>query len=393
MATPFPTHLFKSTKGEKDFKACLHVLQRLPSIAVLLGDAAQHAQLPPPARELLRWLLTPDNRRANTFAPVSLEQFSEHVRSARYQQAGAATGKATVPPDFRIPAEVPTAILRRLPDSNAAAGAAAAFAQPVVAFHGTCFENVHSILNTGLVNVSATRATMQRNGAIFGAGIYLRCGAARRPEGSRVWRVHASVPWVKRKSVGAAAVPRARSTRFDVAFSFSKPAAGWRHSALGGMCRCLLVCEVDMAKVAPGDDGSSSSSSAAAASTGGPQEGSSGGAAASGHRGGGGGGSGTQQASPSSSSSALPESYLLVTRPDAIRLLYVLVYREQGPEAARAGGLVRHWPSVLVGLYLVFILVQSLLHNRQVQLQLGRWWRRVVAEGPDAHVPAWQRWQ
>lgn len=34
-------------------------------------------------------------------------------------------------------------------------------------------QNVHSIMNTGLLNFSGTR--MQRTGAIFGSGIYTRC--------------------------------------------------------------------------------------------------------------------------------------------------------------------------------------------------------------------------
>ncbi len=49
---------------------------------------------------------------------------------------------------------------------------ASIFTRPVIAYHGTCMENLHSILNTGLLNFSGTR--MGRNGAIFGNGIYLR---------------------------------------------------------------------------------------------------------------------------------------------------------------------------------------------------------------------------
>ena len=39
------------------------------------------------------------------------------------------------------------------------------------AFHGTYLEALHSIIHVGLQNLSGT--TLQRNGAIYGKGIYL----------------------------------------------------------------------------------------------------------------------------------------------------------------------------------------------------------------------------
>ena len=40
-----------------------------------------------------------------------------------------------------------------------------------VAFHGSCSDNLHSILHNGLQNLSGTRR--ERSGAIFGDGVYL----------------------------------------------------------------------------------------------------------------------------------------------------------------------------------------------------------------------------
>ncbi len=77
---------------------------------------------------------------------------------------------------------------------------------PVLAFHGTSFENLYSILQNGLLNLTGT--LLQRTGANYGDGIYL-------------------------------------STNFDVAFHFSVPADAWSNSSLGNRLRCLLVCEVD----------------------------------------------------------------------------------------------------------------------------------------------------
>lgn len=74
----------------------------------------------------------------------------------------------------------------------------------VVAFHGTSFENLHCILHAGMVNVSG----LQRNGALFGEGIYL-------------------------------------STAFSVAFSFTHPTPAWQGSSIGSRLRCMLVCSVD----------------------------------------------------------------------------------------------------------------------------------------------------
>eukprot|EP00249_Psilotum_nudum_P009412 c21919_g1_i1 orf=44-751(-) len=75
----------------------------------------------------------------------------------------------------------------------------------IIAFHGTAAENMHSIVRCGLLNLSNTN--LQRNGAIFGGGIYL-------------------------------------STDPMVALGFSKASDGWHLSCFGQRIKYLLVCEV-----------------------------------------------------------------------------------------------------------------------------------------------------
>eukprot|EP00775_Hariotina_reticulata_P010291 gene10291-10450_t len=75
-----------------------------------------------------------------------------------------------------------------------------------MAYHGTNFANLHSILHNGLLAASGTR--LQTSGAAFGSGIYL-------------------------------------STDFDVAYAFSKGAEAWQSSCIGRQLRCVLLCDVD----------------------------------------------------------------------------------------------------------------------------------------------------
>jgi hypothetical protein len=80
--------------------------------------------------------------------------------------------------------------------------------QRLMAYHGTDFANVHSILHNGLLAASGTR--LQTYGAVFGSGVYL-------------------------------------SSDFDVAFAFSKGAEAWGSSCIGRQLRCVLLCDVDPA--------------------------------------------------------------------------------------------------------------------------------------------------
>ncbi|BBN10927.1 poly [ADP-ribose] polymerase 16 [Marchantia polymorpha subsp. ruderalis] len=75
----------------------------------------------------------------------------------------------------------------------------------IMAFHGTTAENLHSILRCGLLNMSKT--PLQRNGAMFGEGVYL-------------------------------------STDLSVALTFSKSGESWERSCLGSKVSYVLLCEI-----------------------------------------------------------------------------------------------------------------------------------------------------
>lgn len=75
----------------------------------------------------------------------------------------------------------------------------------LIAYHGTDFSNLHSILHNGLLAASGTR--LQSTGAVFGSGIYL-------------------------------------AQDFDVAYAFCKAREGWIGSSIGHHLRCVLLCEV-----------------------------------------------------------------------------------------------------------------------------------------------------
>ena len=123
----------------------------------------------------------------------------------------------------------------------------------VTAFHGTSFENLHSIIRSGLVPASNTK--LERTGAAFGNGIYLAKDLA-------------------------------------VSYAFSSPAGQrWKGSTLvpeGTRLRCILVCQVEQ---------SSTNSS--------------------------------QLSSSQLSSSSVPEHYLIIDRPDLIRIQYLLLYLDK----------------------------------------------------------------
>ncbi|KAL2632129.1 hypothetical protein R1flu_016815 [Riccia fluitans] len=75
----------------------------------------------------------------------------------------------------------------------------------IMAFHGTTTENLHSILRCGLLNMSKT--TLQRNGAMYGEGVYL-------------------------------------STDLSVAVTFSKMGQSWERSCFGSKVSYILLCEI-----------------------------------------------------------------------------------------------------------------------------------------------------
>jgi hypothetical protein len=95
----------------------------------------------------------------------------------------------------------------------------------------------------------------------------------------------------------------------------------WRHTTLGNSARCLLVCVVDSSKHNADDDAQAGSSGVAA-------------------------------------------GYLLVQRPDAVRLLAVLLYAEKH---STASGGRRRWSLsvVVVVVYVVALFVQWVMNNRR----------------------------
>ncbi|KAF5836454.1 hypothetical protein DUNSADRAFT_5901 [Dunaliella salina] len=159
-----------------------------------MRDPASLQALPQPSIALLAWLLLPETRKQLLFHSIPPSTFAKQLQQVQ---------PGILPPHFEAN-QAPSAIFALDRPSSSTAR------RPVVAYHGTAMENLHSILNTGLINASGTR--LQRTGAAFGDGIYL-------------------------------------STRHSVAYSFSRPSDSWKKSALGTRMRCLLVCEVDMDKI------------------------------------------------------------------------------------------------------------------------------------------------
>ncbi|GIL63880.1 hypothetical protein Vafri_17892 [Volvox africanus] len=107
------------------------------------------------------------------------------------------------------------------------------------------------------------------------------------------------------------------STRYDTALCFCEPYATWRRSRFGTKQRALLVCEVDMEKCKHVEEA----------------------------------GSGDAQ---------IPETYLLVSSSDGVRLLYVLLYCDaRHPQRS-----LRITPcTVIIALYIVFLLGKALVET------------------------------
>ncbi|GAB4813523.1 hypothetical protein N2152v2_000569 [Parachlorella kessleri] len=188
VCTPFPSGLFGSGES-KDFEALRSCLASLPSLAVL-GDGPAWRQLSTQQLLLLRWLATHPRCPTSRFSRVALEDVKRRLPNR----------SGWVSDIVHNPSLRPQCIIQLVPNS------ALDVEGRVLAFHGTHFENVHSILHLGLLNLSGTR--LERTGAAFGKGIYF-------------------------------------STELTVAFAFCQPGVTWRGSALGGRQRCLFVCGID----------------------------------------------------------------------------------------------------------------------------------------------------
>ncbi|KAI7845021.1 hypothetical protein COHA_001387 [Chlorella ohadii] len=182
---PFPSPLFGDGDA-RDYAALLQNLQALPP----LGAPGAAARLSAQQLSLVSWLLTHPRRPVASMRRCTLRQVQEQLPSLTGWVADIGMN-----PSLR-----PTAVLQlsAVPPSVGSSR--------VLAFHGTSFENLHSILHHGLLNASGTR--LERTGSAFGKGIYF-------------------------------------SSELAVAYAFCQPAEGWAGSALGRRLRCLLVCSIE----------------------------------------------------------------------------------------------------------------------------------------------------
>eukprot|EP00803_Ostreobium_quekettii_P006398 evm.model.scf_398.1 EVM.evm.TU.scf_398.1 scf_398:7956-9053(+) len=190
---PFPSHLFQQRSGGKDYGACWSAVSGIPSVQTL-QEGAGLSSCTDTTVGLLSWLLN-GKRRRHKLRAASAADFAQSVRlmgDARWQAPRAEERRGTV--------YDPSLILKVETE-----GTEHVQGRKALAYHGTHMENVHSILQNGLLSFSGTR--LERNGAIYGEGIYL-------------------------------------STDPRVAYMFCKPAQAWPNSALGECLTCLLVCQV-----------------------------------------------------------------------------------------------------------------------------------------------------
>lgn len=253
VCVPFPKQ-FQLSNNTRDYSALQHCLDTLPSLSELCklssqtSTAALKEKLTSQQRELLEWTLASHPRRkASAFQPISLLTFLKEVPPARLTGSHASN-----------PSLLPHAVFKLQPqaqanfaDSNAAVNGfedAIHKSSTVIAFHGTSFENLHSIIRSGLVPASGTK--LERNGKTYGEGIYL-------------------------------------STELPVAYSFCNGAERWKGSSLapdGTRLRCILVCGVK--ENATKDE--------------------------------------TEIINKNGDQP--PEHYLVIDRPDLVKILYILVY-------------------------------------------------------------------
>lgn len=213
VCTPFPTSLFATEQGEKDFGAAEDAIKEFSKLYVdsgMIGSEILHgsakcenllSSLSFKSLKFLQWLLRLRYEVHIVGDPAI--QLPREVAGKLYGSQKSAIALSGVLPSYVL----------KLDESDARASPA--FEQQrcqsgsIFAFHGTSAENLHSILRCGLLILS--NSSLQRNGAIFGEGIYL-------------------------------------SSDPVVALGFSKPGKGWECSHFGQRARYLLVCEVAMGR-------------------------------------------------------------------------------------------------------------------------------------------------
>lgn len=208
VCTPFPTSLF-SKHGEKDFAAAEAAVQHFSDIQLdfsgmeagplhkPVDNIKMFATLPVEPLKLLQWLLRFQYNVQLVVDPAL--ELPKEISDKLYGSHGFITARSRLLPDYILKLQES--------DTRACAAFEASKSQfgSIFAFHGTSAENLHSILRCGLLILS--NSSLQRNGAIFGEGIYL-------------------------------------STDLAVALGFCKPGTGWERSFFGQRARFLLLCEV-----------------------------------------------------------------------------------------------------------------------------------------------------
>lgn len=178
-ARPFP-QFFVDEYGDKDFEELTCIMNGLTSLKEVLEKPEV---LHPKCLELLHWVL--DTRH------FSLKAHS----SAKFAHIKTLTGQT-------VQTSVPNLVLEVLYDDilDARFESVRGDHKLIYAYHGSRFDNFHSILHCGLQN------HLNKN-SLFGKGTYL-------------------------------------STELNVCMNFSPTGEGWSHSVLGDRLSCVAVCEI-----------------------------------------------------------------------------------------------------------------------------------------------------
>ncbi|EFJ41185.1 hypothetical protein VOLCADRAFT_107792 [Volvox carteri f. nagariensis] len=304
ICTPFPSEVFAPVPNtsDKDFQALQCALDALPPVHSFLRSDADDliSKLPPSVLGLLKWmLLNPSRRRRFT-----LTTLGDMVRHLRQRAAAGGGGGSSSGSDgsWQLPSlsgpNSPAYILR-------------------VHHH-----NLPQDQQQGFsISTTAAAATANGTGSSFqcdGSG-----GGVIAYHGTHLENLH-SIIHTGLQSMSGTRLQRTGanfgagiylSTNYDTAFSFCQPCDSWPRSRFGSKLRALLVCEVDRDKYTLG-------------------------------RG------------PGSGPSQVPETYLVVQRADAVRLLYIMLYCD-APRTARPARV--NWCTVMVVLYAAFLLGKALL--------------------------------
>eukprot|EP01126_Amoeba_proteus_P047357 TRINITY_DN5399_c0_g1_i10.p1 TRINITY_DN5399_c0_g1~~TRINITY_DN5399_c0_g1_i10.p1 ORF type:complete len:365 (+),score=52.57 TRINITY_DN5399_c0_g1_i10:488-1582(+) len=188
---PFPCKEFVVCEtGEKNFEDVESFTQALPSIAHLNSSESTLCNLPLPALKLLSWVIDSQNNEEFKLRQIPLEQYQRETMNIDAKQSKYSDPVYIFKVDYTDQHHSYPIFKRAKDEFNFTIG-----------FHGSPFENFHSILRNGL------DATFGKE-ALFGDGIYL-------------------------------------SSDRDVAFSFLKSAKNFsKNSILGERLGCLVCAEV-----------------------------------------------------------------------------------------------------------------------------------------------------